>query len=126
MIPAALTTSSLEQVGDMHLLGQLVRWEVWVFLCCLAAVVGLRLLDGSINTRGMLCDRPNVPKAKISRARAQMLVVTLLVACTALLNLGPMRASRRLDLGSNVSVLLLGGSGALLLARQYLAQRKMT
>ena len=126
MITIARAATVLDPPSELHWVGQLARVEVWVFLSCLVALVGLRLLDGRINTRGMLSNRESDLKAGLSPARVQLLVVTLLAACGVLLNIGAMRQSHRLELGSGLNVVLLGGSSTLLLARDYLLRRRVT
>ena len=116
MIPVA------DQAADMRWLGEIGRWEVWIILASLAALIGMRLLDGRINTHGMLCERPN----EVSPARVQLLVVTVVAVCALLMNIGSMRESHRLEFGSSLGVLLFGGSSALFLIRQHFDRRSMT
>ncbi len=62
------------------LLPQLVRYIVLGFLFSLAAIVGIRVLTGEINTRGLLRTKSPTGEDSISPARVQLLVFTLAAA----------------------------------------------
>jgi hypothetical protein len=59
----------------MNALTTVLRYEVWIFLLALAAVVAYQLLTGKINTRGLLRDKMN--DRAFSPGRLQLLMTTL-------------------------------------------------
>jgi hypothetical protein len=63
----------------MDLLQTFVRWEIQGFLAILLAIVFFQILNGRINTKGMLCSNSaNMGKnGPIDPARLQLLVSTV-------------------------------------------------
>ena len=59
----------------MNSLSTFLRYEIWIFLTVLAAVVTYRLLVGTINTRGLIRDK--ITGRAISPGRLQLLVMTV-------------------------------------------------
>jgi hypothetical protein len=54
-----------------------LRYEIWILLITLAAVVFYQLVTGRINTRGLLRDK--VSGRSFSPGRLQMLIITTVV-----------------------------------------------
>jgi hypothetical protein len=52
-----------------------VRLEAWLLLVAFILVIAYQLLTGTINSRGLLCDKEDV--RRVSPARIQLLVLTL-------------------------------------------------
>jgi hypothetical protein len=64
----------------MPALVKCVRWEVMFFLLALAALVAIRLLNGEINTSGLLYGADNRGNQSFSPGRVQLLVMTIAAA----------------------------------------------
>jgi len=65
----------------VHFLIQLVRWEIWIFLLGLAAIIVLQLLTGKINTQyllyGTITGKKENDGRYFSPERVQLLVFTI-------------------------------------------------
>lgn len=59
----------------MNTFATVLRYEIWIFLMVLAAVVAYQLLTGRINPRGLLRDK--MGGRAFSPGRLQMLIVTV-------------------------------------------------
>ena len=59
----------------MNALATVLRYEIWILLTVLVAVLTYRLLTGRINTRGLLQDK--MTGRAFSPGRLQMLIVTI-------------------------------------------------
>lgn len=55
-------------------------WDIRVFVFALIAIITARLLDGRINTVGLLYERSPVSELVLSPMRIQLLLVTLALA----------------------------------------------
>lgn len=64
----------------METLFTVQRYTMFFLLIILAVIVGYRLLNGTIITRGLLKDKQDQDGGKFSPGRLQMLMATLLVA----------------------------------------------
>ncbi len=93
----------------------MAKMEAGLFLCLVAGVVLFQLLDGRINVRGLM-DRK--PKGGLDPARAQMLVLSLALAITTILQIDQMRASGEIALPSDTLLYVFGSSQALYLFRK--------
>ena len=86
-VPMTAACSALvaEQGGtasDLHWLGELARAETWAFPSCLIALVGLRLAGQAHQCQGDALRAPERSNPEVSHARVQLLLVTLVAACT--------------------------------------------
>lgn len=59
----------------MNALTTVLRYEIWIFLTVLAALVAYQLLTGRINTRGLLRDK--MSGREFSPGRLQLLMATV-------------------------------------------------
>jgi hypothetical protein len=91
----------------------LVKWEVFVFLVGLAAIIAYRLLNGQINTRYLLYGTQKDGTKYFSAARVQLLLFTLGTAIFYLNDVMQNRASGALPDVSIQTLALLGGSHAI-------------
>lgn len=58
----------------MNALATVLRYEIWIFLTVLAAIVAYQLVTGRIRTRGLLRDKMN--GRALSPGRLQLLMAT--------------------------------------------------
>jgi hypothetical protein len=89
----------------MAQLASLVRWEVWLAMIGVMAIVAYQLLTGRINARGLLFDRKD---GKFDPGRVQFLAITLFAALDYLFLFA--RAPTRLPALPPELLIVLGGS----------------
>jgi hypothetical protein len=65
---------------SVELLRAVMLWDIRVFVFALIAIITVRLLDGRINTTGMLSARTARDGLRLSPERIQLLLVTLALA----------------------------------------------
>jgi len=92
-----------------------VKWEVFVFLGGLAAIIAYQLLNGQINTRYLLYGTQKDGTKYFSTERVQLLLFTLGVAVFYLSDVMQKRQSGALPDISTQTLVLLGGSHAVYL-----------
>ena len=92
-----------------------VKWEVFVFLGGLAAIIAYRLLNGQINTRYLFHGTQKDGTKYFSPERVQLLLFTLGVAVFYLSDVMQKRQSGALPDISTQTLVLLGGSHAIYL-----------
>ena len=92
-----------------------VKWEVFVFLGVLAAIIAYRQLNGEINTRYLLYGTQKDGTKYFSSERVQLLLFTLGVAIFYLNDVMQKRGSGALPDISTQTLVLLGGSHAVYL-----------
>jgi hypothetical protein len=110
----------------MQLLGQLIRWEIQIFLLALAAVVAFKLLTGEINTSGLLYGRVSSRKRGQDRyfspEKLQLLVFTVGAGFYYLVLVGNRPDANSLpDLPQGWAA-VLGGSNTIYLAGKAVAR----
>lgn len=91
------------------------------FLIVLAAIIGVRLLTGGINTRGLLDGKSGAGRGSISPARVQLLISTLAAAGTYLGRAFAHRQTGRMPDVPDAMLVAVAGSHALYLASKALA-----
>ena len=102
----------------MELLRQAVTMEVWVFTLGLAAIVGMQILTGEINTANLLYGRRKGASGLelyFSPERVQLLIFTLGVAWNYVLSLAQDPSACRLPEVPQQTLAILGGSHAIYL-----------
>jgi hypothetical protein len=102
----------------MQLLGY---WEGTLFLGALAAILSMRLLTGSINTRGLFFGRKD-SQYYFSPARVQLLVLTLGEAVNYLLTVLQTPNTHSLPPVPQEWLAILGGSNGMYLAGKAYAR----
>ena len=94
----------------MNSLTTILRYEIWIFLAVLAAVVAYQLLTGSINTRGLLRDK--MKGRGFSPGRLQLLMATFAGAFYYVLLIFANDTPGEFPPVPDSLVLILGGSHA--------------
>jgi hypothetical protein len=94
---------------------ELVFYITLLFVASLAAVVFTQILNGDINTRHLLHARRADGKMYFSPERVQLLVFTIWIAFSYLLDAIDQRGSGKLPDVSTETLALLGGSHAIYL-----------
>ena len=105
----------------MPIVAQATQYTVFGFLAALAAIIGVRLVTGSINTGGLLHSKSPTGQETISPARVQLLLFTLATAGTYLGQAVAARGTLRMPDVSQSTIAALGGSHALYLGTKAFA-----
>jgi hypothetical protein len=110
----------------MHLLLQLTRWEILIFLLALAGIVLVQLLTGQINTRyllyGTVSGRKQNGGRYFSPERVQLLVLTISAAIYYLTQLMTSAPSGEFPKVPETLVVAMGGSNAIYLGGKAYAR----
>lgn len=114
-----------ELPADLQWLSAAARVGLLTLGSLLLAVVALQLLNGRISLHGMLHEKLPTGLGNLSPSRVQLLLATLIAACMLSLSLPEMIQAKELRLGSEVSVILFGGSNAIYLANKFLGFLKL-
>lgn len=94
----------------MNALTTVLRYEIWIFLTVLAAVIAYQLLTGMINTRGLLRDK--MTGRALSPGRLQLLIATTGGALYYLLLMFSNEKPGEFPEIPSALVMILGGSNA--------------
>ena len=105
------------------LLAQLISYVALSFLLTLAGIVLLRLLDGSINTRGLFHKRMPDGTWVFTPERVQLLLFTIATAFTLLNDVMQHLDSPKFPPVNHALIAALGSSHALYLGRKYWTTR---
>ena len=97
----------------MNPLSELLRYEIWIFLTVLAALIAYQLLTGRINTRGLIRDK--MRGRALSPGRIQMLTATAGCAFYYVLLIFANEKPGELPEVPSTLLLILGGSHAIYL-----------
>jgi len=104
-----------------------VKFEVYIFLGALAAIIAHRLITGEINTNYLLWGTQKGGTKYFSPERVQLLLFTLGTAMFYLSNVLEHRSSGVLPDVSNQTLAMLGGSHAIYLGgKAYMMLFKKT
>ncbi|SRR6266849_4661308 len=100
---------------------QVIIWEGQAFLLALLVIVALRILTGSIRTRGLIEGTTAAGSRFVSAGRAQLLIATLVAAAQYLSQ--AVNDSHNLPEIPQNWLLLLGGSNLLYLGTKFHGRR---
>ena len=105
----------------MPVVAQLVRYVVLGFLFALAGIIAIRLLNGSINTNGLLRSKSPSKMESTSPARVQLLIFTVATAGTYLTQVLKSLGTLEMPDVPRDTLIALGGSHALYLGTKAYA-----
>ena len=96
-------------------------WEGYIFLFALLGIVVLRVLTGSIRTRGLIAGRTGKGSVFVSAGRVQLLITTLAAAAAYLSQ--ALQNQQKLPDVPREWLLLFGGSQVLYLGSKFHGKR---